>query len=297
MTMLGRLSQRVFNTPLLIRPEKAEIIVCALAERLGVSKLDRVDGTTLGVLEMRAAASDAERSGPNRKIYAEAEGVAVIPVLDTLVQRSDYVDPESGVTGYNWIAQKLRAAMGDEAIKAIWLDIDSPGGEANGCFALAEEIAMSTKSEGGKPIWAYVNEQACSGAYALASVCDKIFMPEDGIAASIGAYVMHVDLSAALTKEGIKATIIRSGDRKGRMTEVEPLDDPAVAKLQAWVDRTRERFARLVADGRRLAVKKVMDTEADWFGAQECVDLGLADGIMSEMEAWAKLQRSLARAA
>lgn len=296
MTQLARLAQRVFNTPLMIRPEKAEIIVCALAERLGVSKLDRVDGTTLGVLEMRAAASDASRNGATRKLYAEADGVAVIPVHDTLVQRSDYVDPESGVTGYNWIAQKVRAAMADDAVRAIWFDIDSPGGEANGVFQLAEEIAMSTKSEGGKPIWAYVNEVACSAAYAIASVCDKVFMPENGMAGSIGAYVMHVDFSDALTKEGIKVEIIRSGERKGRGIEVEPLDDPTRKKLQSWVDRTRLQFAQLVADGRRLSVKKVMDTEADWFAAQECVELGLADGIMSEMEAWAKLQRSLARA-
>jgi signal peptide peptidase SppA len=293
--MLGRLAQRVFNTPLLLRPEKAEIIVCALSERLGVSKLDRVDGTTLGVLEMRAAASDASRNGQKRKLYAEADGVAVIPIHDTLVQRSDYVDPESGVTGYNWIAQKLRAAMADDEVRAIWFDIDSPGGEANGCFALAEEIALCTKSEGGKPIWAYVNEQATSGAYALASVCDKIFAPEGAIAASIGAYIMHVDFSKALTEEGIVVSIIQSGDRKARANEFEPLDDPAREKLQAFVDRTRNQFAALVASGRRLPVKKVMDTEADWFDAQECLSLGLIDGIMSEGEAWAKLQRSLAR--
>lgn len=293
--MLGRLGQRVFNTPLMIRPEKAEIIVCALAERLGVAKLDRVDGTTLGVLEMRAAASDAERGGNGRKIYAEADGVAVIPIHDTLVQRSDYVDPESGVTGCNWIAQKLRAAMGDDSIKAIWLDIDSPGGEANGIFQLAEEIALCTKSEGGKPIWAYVNEQACSGAYALASVCDKIFAPEAGIVGSIGVYIMYLDMSGALSKEGIKAQIIRSGERKARMTGTEPLDDPAVAKLQASVDRTRQQFAKLVATGRRMSAKAVLDTEADWFDAKDALGVGLIDGVMSELEAWAKLQRSLAR--
>lgn len=293
--MLGRLAQRVFNRPVLLTPEKAEIIVCALAERLGVSKLNRVDGTTLGVLEMRAAASDAGRNRQTRKIFAEADGVAVIPIHDTLVQRSDYVDPESGVTGYNWIGQKVRAAMADDDVRAIWFDIDSPGGEASGCFQLAEEIALCTKSEGGKPIWAFVNEWAMSGAYALASVCDKIYAPEDAAAGSIGAYVMHVDFSKALSDEGIAVSIIRSGERKARGTEFEELDDPTRAKLHAWVDQTRLRFATLVATGRRLSVKKVMDTEADWFRADEALGRGLIDGVMSEAEAWAKLQRSLAR--
>jgi capsid assembly protease len=297
MTKLAHLAQRVLNVPLLIEPRKAEVILVALQERLGIVSLDRIDGTTLDVAAMQSSASDARRDhSEDWKPYPMADNVAVIEISGTLVHKYGWLDPMSGMTGYDGIARKLRAAMDDDAVKAIWLDIDSPGGETAGCFTLAEEIASSTKSEGGKPIWAFVNEQATSAAYAIASVCDKIYGPADAIVGSIGCYVLHVDLTAALTKGGVKATMIRAGDRKARTNPYEGLDEAASAKLQSWVDETRERFISIVAAGRALPKAKVRGTEADWYPATEALSLGLLDGILTETEAWAKLQRSLARA-
>jgi capsid assembly protease len=296
MTKLAHLAQRLFNVPLMIEPRKAEIIVCALQERLGVVTLDRIDGTTLGVAEMQATASEARRSyGEDWKPYPMMDDVAVIEISGTLVHKYGYLDPVSGMTGYDGIARKLRAAMADDAVRAIWLDVDSPGGEVAGCFALADEIAASTKSEGGKPIWAYVNEQSCSAAYALTCVCDKVYAPADAVIGSIGAFVLHVDLTAALDKNGVKVTIVRAGDRKARTMPYEGLDPAAAEKLQDWVDETRGRFVKLVAAGRRLPVKAVNQTEADWYTANDALEHGLIDGILSETHAWAKLQRSLAR--
>ncbi len=290
------LAQRVFNVPLMIEETKAEMIAAALQSRLGIFQVSRIDGTVLGANEMQALAGDARRSwGDNWKPYRTDGQVAVIEVDGTLVHKFGWLDPMSGMTGYDGIAKKLRAAMKDDDVKAIWFDIDSPGGETAGVFQLAELIALNTKSEGGKPIWAYVNEQACSAAYALASVCDKIYAPVDAIAGSIGCYCMHVDFTAALDEAGIKVTMIRSGERKARGNAYEPLEDSTLAKLQAWVDDTRERFARLVAEGRRLSFKSVMATEADWFQAGEAQRLGLIDDLMSEEDAWDKLLRSISR--
>lgn len=297
MTDLTRVAGQLFNVPLLIEPAKAEMIVCALHERLGIGTFERIDGTTLGALEMRAQADEAIAAGHSaNKLYPLDENVAVIEISGTLVHKYGYLDPRSGLTGYDGIARKLRAALEDRDVKAIWLDIDSPGGAVAGLFTLCEEIAMSTKSEGGKPIWAYVNEQATSAAYAIASVCDKVFAPAEGVLGSIGCVVMHVDFSEALSSEGIKVEVIRAGKRKMRGNSVEPLDDPTRTKLQAWVDQTRERFAKMVAAGRRLSVQSIMATEADWFGGEESLRLGLCDGVMSEAQAWAKLQRSIKRA-
>ncbi|WP_334656740.1 S49 family peptidase [Sphingomonas panaciterrae] len=298
MSRLARLaSSQLFNVPLMIDPAKAEVIVAALQERLGVVSFERIDGVTLNALDLQASAGDATFRGRARdKLYPIESNVAVIEVDGTLVHKYGYVDPMSGLTGYDGIAQKLRSAMADREVKAIWFDYDSPGGATAGCFTLAEEIARCTKSEGGKPIWAFVNETACSAAYALASVCDKIYAPADAIAGSIGVYCMHVDLTEGLSKEGIKVEMIRAGEQKARGGPYETLDDRTRAKLQAWVDETRQRFATLVAAGRRMSKAAVLATEADWFPAAEALKLGLIDGVMSEPEAWAKLQRSIARA-
>lgn len=292
------LAQRVFNVPLMIEETKAEVIAAALQARLGIIQLDRIDGTTLDAAGMQALAGDARRNYDNWKPYHTDGNIAVIPVDGTLVHKFGWLDPTSGMTGYDGIAKKLRAALADNDVKGIWLDIDSPGGEVAGCFALAAEIAKATASEGGKkPIWAYVNEQSCSAAYALTCVCDKVYGPADAIAGSIGSYVMHVDFSKAMDKAGITVSIIRAGERKARTTSSEKLDDPARAKLQDWVDDTRFRFAQLVAMGRQIKVEAVMATEADWFTAQDAVDLKLMDGILSEQEAWDRLTWEIERSA
>lgn len=292
------LAQRLFNVPLMIEPTKAEMICAALQQRLGIVKFDRIDGTTLGAAEMQALAGDARRSyGDDFKLYHMDGQIAVIPIEGTLVHKFGWLDPISGMTVYDGIARKLRAAMADNDVKAIWLDIDSPGGEVAGCFTLAQEIAVCTESEGGKPIWAFINEQACSAAYALACVCDRVYGPDDAIAGSIGSYVMHVDFTKMLDKQGIAVTMIRSGERKAKVNPYEHIDKEALAKLQAWVDDTRDRFAQLVAMGRRMKLADVIATEADWYTGGEAVKLGLMDGIMTEAEAWGALEEHIRKAA
>lgn len=291
---LAQLAQRVFNTPLMISEHKAEVIVAALHQRLGVSKFERIDSTVLGANDMVALAGDARRDYERGKLFHADDDVAVIPVTGTLVHKYGWLDPVSGMTGYDGIAKKFRAAMNDPEVRAIWLDIDSPGGEVAGCFALAEEIAVAC-DRGTKPVWAYVNEQATSAAYALASVCDRVYGPRTAVVGSIGAYIMHVDFSRALDKEGLTVSIIRAGERKARTTPAEKLDDPARAKLQSMVDETRIIFAELVAMARRMPVAAVLATEAEIYSGSEGVAKGLMDDVMSETEAWQLLQYEIGR--
>jgi ClpP class serine protease len=297
MTDYARIASRLFNAPLMIRPEKAEMLVAVLAERLGIARLDRMDGSAMTAVEMNAMAA-AGRSGPSAddRTYELIGGVAMIPIEGTLVHKSGWIGSYSGMTGYDGIAAQFREAMDDSAVKAIWLDFDSPGGEAAGCFDLVDEIFASNKASGGKPVWSFVNEQACSAAYALASAGDKVFMPRTGIAGSIGVYVLFIDQTDALGKEGLKVEFIRSGENKARESGLEPLTDARRAKLQAMVDADRLLFARTVARNRAISIKSVMDTEADWYAADDALAVGLIDGVLSQVEAFAKLQRSLARA-
>lgn len=294
---LAHLSQRVFNVPLMIHEHKAEVIVAALHERLGVASIQRLDGTTLQAIDMNATAADARRSYENWRPFAESQNVAVIPVTGTLVHKYGHLDPYSGMTGYDGIARKVRAAMQDDEVKAIWLDIDSPGGEVSGCFTLAEEIARMTQSEGGdKPIWAYVDEQACSAAYAIASVCDRIYGPRTMMVGSIGVYVMFVDFSKRLDKEGFTVEIIRAGEQKGRTTGATALTDDARDRIQSMVDDTRDYFADLVAMGRRpagMTKDSVLATEADVFSGFDALELGLVDDVLSPGEAWELLQTEI----
>jgi signal peptide peptidase SppA len=183
------------------------------------------------------------------------------------------------MVGYNQIGTKLEMAMSDDSIRAVLLDIDSPGGEVAGCFDLARKIAAYSKRNGGKPIVGAANEQACSAGYALLSGCDETYMPETGIVGSIGVWTLLVDLTRALDKDGIEVTMIRAGERKARGGPYEHADKATVTKLLDWVESTRVQFATLVAENRRISVDRVMATEGDWFHGDDAIEQKLIDGI------------------
>lgn len=290
----GHLSQRLFNTPIAIRPEKAEVIMASLAERLGVSRMIRLDGSDMA-LEPLALSDDDDhtlvRRGREQVVGYETVGsVALIQIDGTLVQKLGTLRPFSGMTGYDGIRQNFLTALYDDDVEAIVLDIDSPGGEVAGCFDLADTIY---NARGEKPVWAILNESAYSAAYALASAADYITVPRTGGVGSIGVISMHVDWSKALTDSGVKVTFIKYGDRKADGHPEIPLSDEALANFQSDIDAMGELFVETVARNRGLAASKVRDTQAATFLGERGVKLGLADAVMPPDAAFRALLEKL----
>lgn len=284
----GHLAQRLFNTPIAIRPEKAEVIMAALADRLGISRMIRMDGQKMHLEPM---ALEEGRLGSNpRAGYDLVEGVAVIPVHGTLVQKLGTLRPYSGMTGYDGIRQNFLSALVDPKADAILLDIDSPGGEVAGCFDLVDTIY---RARGEKPIWAVLNESAYSAAYAIASAADRITVPRTGGVGSIGVISMHVDWSAALTDAGIKVTFITYGERKADGHPEIPLSKEALARFQTDINTMGELFVNTVARNRNIAAKKVRDTEAATYLGATGVEQGLADAVMAPDAAFMALLAAL----
>jgi capsid assembly protease len=287
------LARQLLDRPLAVTPFAAQAALVALQHRLGIVSIDTIDSIGLEarqMLERNAMAVDAQRDrNSGRSFHTDGE-IAVIPIDGTLVHKFGWLDPMCGFTGYDGITRKLRDAARDPAVEGIWLDLDSPGGSTMSLFALIEELASMTRSEGGKPIYAYVNEQACSAAYAIASVCDRVYGPASAVVGSIGCLIVHSEMTAALDEKGINVTIIRSGERKARGNPYEKLDKKTITKLQASVDDVRDRFAAVVAMGRGITVEQALATEADWFEGEAAVELGLMDAVISEREAWAMLE-------
>ncbi len=284
MSLYPYVGSRLFNTPLLLRPEKCEIVVAALMDHFGVAKLNRIDGVSLGVVELKQQAMDGLDDEPAvraSRFYDVVEGVAIIPVQGSLMQRVGGIDPYSGAVGYNQIDRKVTEASRDPMVRCILLDIDSPGGEVAGCFDLARKISLLSRRSGGKPIIGAANEQACSAGYAIASACDEIYMPETGMVGSIGVWTMLADLTRAMDKDGVEITMIRAGDRKARGGPYERADKATFAKLQAWVEDTRVQFAQMVAANRNIPADDVLAQEGDWFTGDEAMKMGLIDGIGS----------------
>ena len=298
MSKFARVSSRLFNAPLMLRPEKAEMLCAALIDRLGISKLERVDGTSLGAAQLRQMAMDDDyyfaKPKTARDMYEVSRRVARVCIDGSLVHKLGGVEPYSGTVGYDQIDRIVADAQANEEVGAVLLDIDSSGGEVAGCFDFARKLRGMGAKSGGKPIVAFANEMACSAAYAIAASCDAVMTTETGITGSIGVWTMMVDMTKGLSKNGIEVTMIRAGERKARGGPYEHADRETVSKLEAWVDETWQIFAQLVADTRPISKQAVLALEGDWYTGNDALGLGLVDAVDTPeaiFEAVAKLAR------
>lgn len=284
MSKFARVAGRLFNAPLMLRPEKAEMLCAALVDRLGIANLEGIDGTTLAAAALRQKAGDwmeDEPASPARRQYAVEQRVARIGIDGTLVHKLGGVAPYSGMVGYDCLEKVIADAQANKEVGALLLDIDSPGGEVSGCFEFARKLRTMGASGGGKPIVAFANEMACSAAYAIAASCDAVMTTQTGMVGSIGVWTMLVDMTKGLQKGGISATMIRAGERKARGGPYETADEATIAKLQGWVDETWQIFADHVASCRPISSGAVLSLEGDWYTGSDALDLGLIDAVDS----------------
>lgn len=201
--------------------------------------------------------------------------VAVIEIFGALAHRT-YADWAGWVQGYQDVANQLAAALGDRAVKAVALSIDSPGGVVDGCAQLAEQIRAA---RGAKPIHACINDFGTSAAYWIASAADKISATKTARIGSIGVRAMHIDMSKALSDAGYTVTEIFAGDHKIDGTPYAPLSDAARAAIQASIDYYHGLFASTVAANRGLDKSAVIATQAAVYDPIQAKRLGLIDAI------------------
>ncbi len=218
--------------------------------------------------------------GVQSKPFAFSQGVAVIPVTGSLINR--FGSSYGWITGYNFIRSQVAAAGLDPEVDAIVFDMNSYGGEAAGCFECAADIPRLAN---GKPTLAVVDSNCYSACYALASQCDKIAVTPSGGVGSVGVVSMHVDISKMIDSMGVTVTFIHAGDHKVDGNMFEPLSDEVKADMQASIDKMRQNFAELVAKGRKIDVQAVIDTQARCYRADDALRLGLIDVIATPQTA------------
>ncbi|MNK62107.1 putative signal peptide peptidase SppA [compost metagenome] len=214
------------------------------------------------------------------KPFAFAAGLAIIPVTGTLVNRFSW--SYGSITGYNFIRAQLRMALADEDVTGIVFDVNSYGGEAAGCFELADEI-FAARLE--KPSLAVVDSNAYSAGYAIGSAASRmVVIPSAGVG-SIGVIAMHIDMSKMLEDWGLKISLIFEGANKADGNPFEALSDDARKNIKAGIHTSYESFVSLVAKQRAVDAKVVRDTQSRGFRADEAMSLGLIDAIASPSEA------------
>ncbi|AZU37145.1 capsid protein [Wolbachia endosymbiont of Bemisia tabaci] len=204
------------------------------------------------------------------------EKTAIIPIHGILTKKPEAFDDFLGMTSYEKIQEEIEEALEDEKVEIILLDIDSPGGEVNGVFDLADFVYSA---RGKKRIIAIANDDAYSAAYAIASSAEKIFLTRTSGIGSIGVIASHIDQSRFDEKQGIKYTTIFAGSRKNDLNPHEPMTSESLESLQKEVDRLYEMFLQLIARNRGLSIEKIRSTEAGLYFGEKAIEIGLADEI------------------
>ena len=258
---LPHLASRLYGTPLLLARAKLDVILSVLGERVNWPESDL-----------------AVPSVQKRPSIDAPVGIAVIPVVGSLVRRTVGLDPASGFTSYAEIAGMVDAALSDPSVEGIVLDIDSPGGEAGGVFELGERIRAADAI---KPVWAVAADSAFSAAYAIGCSASRLLVSRTGGVGSIGVIAMHVDQTARDAQQGYRYTPITAGDHKNDFSPHEKLGPEAHARLQAEVDRLYAMFVDHVSTMRKLDADAVRATEAGIYFGMDAVTAGLADAVGS----------------
>jgi len=209
-------------------------------------------------------------------IKSNVERTAIIPIHGILTKKPGAFDKMLGMTSYEQIEVQVKQALEDSSIETILLDIDSPGGEVNGIFDLADFVYQSRAK---KRIIAIANDDAYSAAYAIASSAEKIFLTRTSGVGSIGVIASHIDQSGFDEKQGIKYTTVFAGSKKNDLNPHEPMTSESLESLQKEVDRLYEMFLQLIARNRGLSIEKIRSTEAGLYFGENAVEIGLADGI------------------
>lgn len=275
MSLLVHIADRVLNRPLLIMPEKAQVILSVLAGRIGIDSPDasRFEGDQIVV-------DDKGKTVAIKPYKVTDKGVGIITVTGSLVNRGAWLGASSGLTSYEGIQHQIKTAMNDSAVKSVILDMHTPGGEATGAFETAEMVRQLSSV---KRTTAVVNGMAASAGYAIASGANEIVATESGLSGSIGVVLLHADFSRQLANAGIEPTLIFAGAHKVDGNPFEPLSTEVRSDLQDEVNNLYDMFLKTVAKGRgkRLTASAARKTEARSMFGQASVDAGLADRLGS----------------
>lgn len=200
------------------------------------------------------------------------DGVAIVRISGPLTQHREWF-----FDSYDAIRARVDEALASSCT-AVVLRIDSPGGDAAGCFETARSLAAAAAAAG-KRLVAYADGCTSSAAYALACAADAIYVGETSRVGSIGVITVAVDQSAMDRQIGLTFSVIASGERKADGHPHVPISAEAVEAIQVQVNELAEIFFAHVASRRPLSVEEIRGQQAGTFIGASAVEARLADGV------------------
>lgn len=207
--------------------------------------------------------------------------IALISIKGAISSTGDGLPLQSSGASSVSILQELKDAEDDNSIKAVILEIDSPGGTV----LASKEVADKVKSFN-KPVVAWIRGAGASGAYWIASASDKIVADELSIVGSIGVTSSYLEFSGLLKQYDVTYERLVTGEFKDLGTPYKELTDKERELYMGKLRQIHNFFVEEVAENRNLSVSSVGKlATGEVFLGQEAIKLGLIDKLGGQEEA------------
>src|SRR5438094_5136896 len=184
----------------------------------------------------------------------------------------------------------LQQARDDGRVKAIVLEIDSPGGEVTASDAIYSALV---KTRARKPVVVYMDSLAASGGYYVSCGGKFLMANETTITGSIGVIIQTLNYEQLFNKVGLASVIFKSGKFKDLLNGARPMTPEERDLVQNFIMKTYDKFLGIVANERNLPADGLRNSIADGriFSGKEALENKLIDGVGQIEDAYAKAKQ------
>ena len=217
------------------------------------------------------------------------ESFSVISISGT-IQGSPSSPLDSVSYDHNAIMDYVDKLIEDDTNHGILLKVNSGGGTVYHSDEMYLKL-MEYKEKTGRPVQAYFERTAASGAYYISCAADYISANRNCWTGSIGVILSYTNAKGLYDKLGLEEVIISTGANKGMGSMGSELTEEQRRIYQSLVDESYERFTDIVATARNMdieAVKTLADGRV--YTAKQALENGLIDAVGSYEEAVQKME-------
>ncbi|MFH0887655.1 MAG: signal peptide peptidase SppA [Planctomycetota bacterium] len=177
------------------------------------------------------------------------------------------------------VVDSLEKAETDNNVKAIILEINSPGGSVTASDNIHTALKRFKNKRPNIPIVAYLGEVAASGGYYIAMPSNRIVVHPTSVTGSIGVIAKITNIEGLFQKIGLKEEAIKSADKKDMLSSTRTMTKEERAIIQGIIDELYQRFVDIVVAGRpNLTKEKVLElADGRIYTGEQAVKNGLAD--------------------
>jgi protease-4 len=181
----------------------------------------------------------------------------------------------------------LQQARDDKRVKAVVLEIDSPGGEVTASDEIYNAVV---KTRAKKPVVIYMDTLAASGGYYISCGGQYLMANETTITGSIGVIIQTLNYEQLFNKVGLASVVFKSGKFKDMLNGARPMTPDERELVQSFVMKTYDKFLGVVAKERHLPADGLRNTIADGriLSGKEALESKLIDGVGQVEDAFAK---------